>query len=47
MKPHLSRLSSVSFAGFRLDMANECLRKLDSDATPERIDLTRKTFGVL
>jgi DNA-binding winged helix-turn-helix (wHTH) protein len=47
MKAHSSTLSSVSFAGFRLDMANECLWKLDSGATPERIDLTRKTFGVL
>jgi len=47
MKAHSSKLSSVSFEGFRLDTANECLWRLDSDSTPERIDLTRKTFGVL
>ena len=47
MKAQSSALSSVSFEGFRLDTANECLWRLDSGATPERIDLTRKTFGVL
>ncbi|NMM02735.1 AAA family ATPase [Paraburkholderia sp. RP-4-7] len=47
MKAQSSTLASVSFEGFRLDTANECLWRLDSDATPERIDLTRKTFGVL
>jgi len=47
MKAQSSTLSSVSFEGFRLDMVNECLWRLDADATPERIDLTRKTFGVL
>jgi DNA-binding winged helix-turn-helix (wHTH) protein len=47
MKAQSSMLSSVSFEGFRLDTANECLWRLDSGATPERIDLTPKTFGVL
>jgi DNA-binding winged helix-turn-helix (wHTH) protein len=47
MKAQWSTLSSVGFGGFRLDTANECLWRLDSDATPERIDLTPKTFGVL
>ncbi|CAE6801864.1 ATP-binding protein [Paraburkholderia nemoris] len=48
MKAHSSRLASISFEGFRLDMTNECLWRLASSGTaPERIDLTRKTFGVL
>ena len=48
MKAHSSRISSVSFEGFRLDTTNECLWRLASSGTaPERIDLTRKTFGVL
>jgi DNA-binding winged helix-turn-helix (wHTH) protein len=47
MKAQSSTLSSVSFEGFRLDTANECLWRLDAGATPERIDLTPKTFGVL
>ncbi|HEY1998710.1 ATP-binding protein [Paraburkholderia sp.] len=47
MKAPSSTFSSLSFEGFRLDTVNECLWRLDSDATPERIELTRKTFGVL
>ncbi|AXL51105.1 adenylate/guanylate cyclase [Paraburkholderia caffeinilytica] len=47
MKAQSSRLSSVSFEGFRLDTANECLWRLDAGTAPERIDLTRKTFDVL
>jgi DNA-binding winged helix-turn-helix (wHTH) protein len=47
MKAQSSTQSSISFEGFRLDTVNECLWRLDSGATPERIDLTRKTFGVL
>jgi DNA-binding winged helix-turn-helix (wHTH) protein len=47
MKAQSSTRSSISFAGFRLDMANECLWRLDAGAAPERVDLTPKTYGVL
>ncbi|MFM0008035.1 AAA family ATPase [Paraburkholderia dipogonis] len=47
MKAQSSTHSSISFAGFRLDMANECLWRLDAGAPPERVDLTPKTYGVL
>ncbi|RFU44406.1 AAA family ATPase [Paraburkholderia sp. DHOC27] len=39
--------SSYRFADFRLDTTNECLWRERSGATPERIDLARKTFAVL
>ncbi|MDE1006737.1 MAG: AAA family ATPase [Paraburkholderia fungorum] len=47
MTAQSSMLASVSFEGFRLDTVNECLWRTNADATLERIDLTRKTFGVL
>ncbi|RFU48559.1 AAA family ATPase [Paraburkholderia sp. DHOC27] len=39
--------TAIHFAGFRLDLSNQCLWRLDASQAPTRIDLPPKTFAVL